>query len=193
MPDFQPCCCLQAREALKGKTEERKEKTKRDGAVRAEEDLHRMSVLTNLCGFSPYQIVLSKQRTVHHFLTSFCFGIFQKLLQKAVFTTPLVKTHAASESQQVSCFHVSNICCEKHTTGISAGLVFLLLLFLKLQKSLFKSLEEILTFKRSPSKKKKVFQKMVELKARHAKGGLYCNSTAAPSAMCTHKQNLRAF
>lgn len=158
MRDFHPCCCLQAREALKGKTEERKEKTKRDGAVRAEEDLHRMSVLTNLCVFSPYQIVLSKQRTVHHFLTSFCFGIFQKLLQKAVFTTPLVKTHAASESQQVSGFHVSNISCEKHTTGISAGLV-LLLLFLKLQKSVFKSLEEILTFRRRPSKKEKRFSR----------------------------------
>ena len=59
--DFHPCCCLQAREALKWKTEERKEKTNRDGAGRAEEDLHRMAVVTNLCVFSPYQIVFSKQ------------------------------------------------------------------------------------------------------------------------------------
>ena len=80
--DFHPCSSLQARTIFAGKAEERKEKTKRAGAGRREEDLHRTPVLTNLCVFSLYQTVFSKQIAVYHLLTSFCFGIFQILLKK---------------------------------------------------------------------------------------------------------------
>lgn len=119
--DFHSWCCLKAREAFKGKTEGRKENSKRNGAERAVEDLRRMSVLTQSVCFNLYQIVLSKHVTVYNFSQIFLLWCFANITSKSSFSPLHLSNHMQLPRASKWMFMFRIPAVKKNTTWICLG------------------------------------------------------------------------